>query len=647
MELAQLNYLLPRLQRRGPRPDPAGRRASARGAPAKRSSRRTAGGSPTGSRGSSKDIAGLEEAAFEPAGEPAERAPFPRSLWSATRAPGNRPCSTCWPKERRYTSPNLFSTLDPLLRRVSYPGRPSLLPDRHGRLHQEASRRARHLLPGDARGGPARPMHLPHHRCRFALLRAPARRRGVHPGRSRLAGIPVVKVLNKIDLLADAGTGASSCRRNGDPQRRTVAVSAKTGAGRRRPPGQAPRASSSAIQAYYLRVPKDRPEITDSLPRRALVLKRRENERFLEFKVMAEPAGIVNFLPYLEQGVSLVKRTAVVGLALLGAWSCVTCPPAPPAFHIEDLPSDASTRLTSRPRIAADEAWTDLKAGRPDRAQKYLIKLGKDNPVREAGLGLRESLSAGDLPGGGGELQRVPRSPLPGHDPGARRPGPDLRVPAGSDKAFARVPRDPQDRPGQPLGQAALRGPPGPGRRTPTRRQRAGRRGNRERPNGNPSEGPCLRARSRRRRTTSLARIFRQEKNTAGSHPPFLRLPRNGGDLARAEGRPPGPRRIPGQNQRVRPQPGLLRKAGRARPTGQGLRPAHRGAQDEAGGLRAPQPVRAHPFAGGHHPRGPGRPVAVKFKDFLNVPERQTEILVDIATSWAQKFIIKVASLAS
>jgi len=38
--------------------------------------------------------------------------------------------------------------------------------------------------------------------------------------------------------------------------------------------------------------------------------------------------------------------------------------------------------------------------------------------------------------------------------------------------------------------------------------------------------------------------------------------------------------------------------------------------------------------------------IGVKFKDFLNVPERQTPVLVDISTSWAQNFIIKVASLA-
>jgi tetratricopeptide (TPR) repeat protein len=37
--------------------------------------------------------------------------------------------------------------------------------------------------------------------------------------------------------------------------------------------------------------------------------------------------------------------------------------------------------------------------------------------------------------------------------------------------------------------------------------------------------------------------------------------------------------------------------------------------------------------------------IGVKFGDFLEAPGARTEILVDIATSWAQRFIVKVASL--
>jgi Tfp pilus assembly protein PilF len=93
----------------------------------------------------------------------------------------------------------------------------------------------------------------------------------------------------------------------------------------------------------------------------------------------------------------MVKRIAAVGLALIGAWSCATVPPpAPPAFYVEDLPTDATTRLVLDDRIAAHDAWEALKTGRPDRARKYLMKLGTANPIREAGLAYADLLS-GDL----------------------------------------------------------------------------------------------------------------------------------------------------------------------------------------------------------------------------------------------------------
>ncbi|MGZ5497540.1 MAG: tetratricopeptide repeat protein [Candidatus Aminicenantales bacterium] len=82
----------------------------------------------------------------------------------------------------------------------------------------------------------------------------------------------------------------------------------------------------------------------------------------------------------------MVKRIAVVGLALLGVWSCATLPPAPPAFFVEDLPAEATTRLRLDDRIAAEDAWDALKSGRPELARKYLMKLGTASPIREAGL---------------------------------------------------------------------------------------------------------------------------------------------------------------------------------------------------------------------------------------------------------------------
>jgi Tfp pilus assembly protein PilF len=90
----------------------------------------------------------------------------------------------------------------------------------------------------------------------------------------------------------------------------------------------------------------------------------------------------------------MVKRIAVIGLALLAAWSCATLPPAPPAFFVEDLPDGATTRLKLDDRIAAEDAWDALKAGRPEQARKYLMKLGTASPIREAGLAYVDLLGA-------------------------------------------------------------------------------------------------------------------------------------------------------------------------------------------------------------------------------------------------------------
>ncbi len=92
----------------------------------------------------------------------------------------------------------------------------------------------------------------------------------------------------------------------------------------------------------------------------------------------------------------MVKRIAVAGLALLAAWSCMSVPTAPPAFFVEDLPAGATTRLKLDDRIAAADAWDALKSGRPDLARKYLLKLGTASPIREAGLAYADLL-AGDL----------------------------------------------------------------------------------------------------------------------------------------------------------------------------------------------------------------------------------------------------------
>jgi GTP-binding protein HflX len=204
-------------------------------------------------------------------------------------------------EERRYTSSNLFSTLDPLLRRVSFSdGAFFFLTDTVGfikKLPVELVTSFRATL--EEVGEADAVCHVvdassPSSEQQLAAVEAILAELGV-------SDVPVVKVLNKIDLLADEER-ALLLRRNTDPQSRTVALSAKTGEGVADLLRRLREVLFAGHKLYTIRVPRETREITDSLPRRALVLKRRENERFVEYQVLAEPAGIRNFLPYIEQG---------------------------------------------------------------------------------------------------------------------------------------------------------------------------------------------------------------------------------------------------------------------------------------------------------------------------------------------------------
>jgi GTP-binding protein HflX len=299
VELAQLNYLLPRLKGRGLGLTQQGAGIGTRGPGEKKleEDRRRITDRITKIR---KDIAGLEKRRSSQR-ESRRRSPVPTVSLVGYTSAGKSTLFNFLAEERRYTSPNLFSTLDPLLRRVSYPdGLHFFLSDTVGfirKLPVELVTSFRATLE-EVREADAI--------CHVIDAAAPDSRRHADAVESILKDIgagdvPVVRVLNKIDLLPEAER-EPLVQRNADPYARLAAISAKTGQGVAELLEKVRSLLFRNHKLYYLQVPKDRPEITRSLPRRALVLKRRENERFLEYKVMAEPTVIVNFLPYLEPG---------------------------------------------------------------------------------------------------------------------------------------------------------------------------------------------------------------------------------------------------------------------------------------------------------------------------------------------------------
>ncbi|MGA2361335.1 MAG: GTPase HflX [Candidatus Aminicenantales bacterium] len=299
VELAQLSYLLPRLRGRGLSLTQQGAGIGTRGPGEKKleEDRRRITDRITKIK---KDISGLEKRRLNQR-ESRRKSPVPTVSLVGYTSAGKSTLFNLLTEERRYTSPNLFSTLDPLLRRVSYAdGLHFFLSDTVGfikKLPVELVMSFRATLEEVREGDCV---------CHIIDLASPDSESHLGAVESILkdigaAGLPVVRVLNKIDFLPDEERDLL-LKRNGDANSRTVAISAKTGQGVEELLQKLRSVLFRDHRLYYLQIPKDRPEITHSLPRRALILKKRENERFLEFKVMADPAVIVNFLPYLEQG---------------------------------------------------------------------------------------------------------------------------------------------------------------------------------------------------------------------------------------------------------------------------------------------------------------------------------------------------------
>lgn len=93
----------------------------------------------------------------------------------------------------------------------------------------------------------------------------------------------------------------------------------------------------------------------------------------------------------------MVRKAAPTIAAVVLAAACATLKPTPPpSAYIEDIPADIATAMTLDQRIAAADAWTSLREGRIDRARKLLTGQPSEGPAYHVGLGYVE-LVQGDL----------------------------------------------------------------------------------------------------------------------------------------------------------------------------------------------------------------------------------------------------------
>ncbi len=111
--------------------------------------------------------------------------------------------------------------------------------------------------------------------------------------------IPRIRVFNKIDMLPDAEAWLA---RNDAPEEDAVYVSARTGAGLGALERRLRARVYGHLQTYDLRIPRSRADLLESLARWTLVLKKREDGDYYVVRIMADPKGMVPFLPYIEGG---------------------------------------------------------------------------------------------------------------------------------------------------------------------------------------------------------------------------------------------------------------------------------------------------------------------------------------------------------
>jgi GTP-binding protein HflX len=297
VELAQLNYLLPRLVGKGTALSRLGAGIGTRGPGEKKLEEDRRRISDRISR-IKKEIQSLEKRR-ENQRKSRREGPVPTvSLVGYTNA-GKSTLFNLLSHETVLASPALFATLDPVLRRVSFAdGLFFFLSDTVGFIRK---------LPVElVTSFHATLEEIKEADCLLHIIdissgQTDQQVRAVDVVLSEIgvADIPVIKVFNKIDLTARP---RALLARNAATDEQAVYISAKTKEGISSLKDKIRAILFRDFRLYYLRIPNDKKEMISSFERWSLVLKRREDGDYSEIKVFANPKFMVNYLPYISKG---------------------------------------------------------------------------------------------------------------------------------------------------------------------------------------------------------------------------------------------------------------------------------------------------------------------------------------------------------
>ncbi|MFB0564783.1 MAG: GTPase HflX [Candidatus Aminicenantaceae bacterium] len=202
-------------------------------------------------------------------------------------------------KEKMFISSQLFATLDPVLRRVYFSdGLYFFLSDTVGFIHKlpielitSFKATLEEVIEADCI-------------CHVIDITSSYMESQVEAVETVLAeigatNIPVIKIMNKIDLMVNK---EEFLKKNRHSDGYNAYVSAKTGEGVNCLKEKLRTLLFKDFKLYYLRIPKSKKEIVNSFPKWSVVLKRRENGDYFELKIMTNNRSILNFLPFINRG---------------------------------------------------------------------------------------------------------------------------------------------------------------------------------------------------------------------------------------------------------------------------------------------------------------------------------------------------------
>jgi GTP-binding protein HflX len=202
-------------------------------------------------------------------------------------------------KESVFTSPQLFATLDPVLRRVDLPdGLYFFLSDTVGfikKLPIELIEAFKATLEEIKKSDCI--LHIINTNSPLCDVQIEAVENILDD--LGVKDIPIIKVFNKIDIFSNK---EEFLLKNRNFSSQSVYISAKKGDGIDNLRNRLRTNLFQSMSLYYLSIPISKKNIISSFSKWSIVLKKRENQENIEMKIMADPKLVLNYTPYIKRG---------------------------------------------------------------------------------------------------------------------------------------------------------------------------------------------------------------------------------------------------------------------------------------------------------------------------------------------------------